>query len=209
MLSWVLPVVILALVSFAAWSYWARTREVQVLARTVDPLPSDLAFSTDGLQYEASDGNKKLFLVKARKMLRFKDERKVLEDVAILVYSKKAGDPDRQIRGKECRHDERNNQVVCSRQVSVELEPGTIARTEQLSYDPASDLISSPAKTFLDRKGEMTGNSGKMEYFSNTGLMRLTDGFDIELDRGRRDERRDCSVPVSGELGDCVSGSGA
>ncbi len=30
----------------------------------------------------------------------------------------------------------------------------------------------------------MTGNSGKMEYFSNTGLMRLTDGFDIELDRG-------------------------
>ena len=184
MLSWVLPVVILALVSIAAWSYWARTREGQVLARTVDELPADLAFSTDGLQYEASDGNKKLFLVKARKMLRFKDERKILEDVEILVYSKKAGDPDRQIRGKECRHDEKNNQVVCSRQVSVELEPGTIARTEQLSYDPASDLISSPARTLLDRKGEMTGKSGKMEYFSNTGLMRLTDGFDIELERG-------------------------
>jgi len=107
-----------------------------------------------------------------------------IDNPQLLVYSKKAGDPDRQIRGKECRHDEKNNQVVCNRQVSVELEPGTIARTEQLSYDPASDLISSPARTLLDRKGEMTGKSGKMEYFSNTGLMRLTDGFDIELDRG-------------------------
>jgi lipopolysaccharide export system protein LptA len=73
---------------------------------------------------------------------------------------------------------------MCNRDVSVELEPGTIAHTDQLSYDHVGGKISSPVHTSLNREGEMTGNSGRMEYFINTGLMRLTDGFEIHLNRG-------------------------
>jgi hypothetical protein len=183
-LSWVLPVVILILISIAVWSYWARTRDGETIARAADELPSDLAGRTDDVQYEASEGKKKLFLVNARKMLLFKDKRKLLEDVQVLIYAQKPGDPDRRIRGKECTHAEETNKVACKRQVSVELEPGTIANTEQLSYDPATGVISSPVRTSLERAGEMTGNSGEMDYFVETGLMRLGGRFDIRLNRG-------------------------
>jgi lipopolysaccharide export system protein LptA len=64
------------------------------------------------------------------------------------------------------------------------LEPGTIAHTNELSYEPNTGLIYSPVKTSLSRTGEMSGTAGKMQYFVNTGLMRLTDNFDIRLDRG-------------------------
>lgn len=183
-LSWVLPVVILAFITIAAWSFRSRPADVQPWGRHTDELPSNLTVSTNGLQYEISEGPRKLYKVIADKMLSFKDNRKLLEGVAVVIYAQKAGDPDRQIHGDECTHDEKTNQVVCNRNVSVELEPGTIAHTEKLSYEPNSGLIYSPVKTSLNRKGEMSGTSGKMQYFVDTGLMRLTEDFDIRLDRG-------------------------
>jgi hypothetical protein len=184
-LSWVLPVVIIVFISIAVWSYWVRTRNGEAIARADgDELPSDVAVRTRDVQYEASEGNRKLFKVNAHTMLGFKDKRKLLEDVEVLIYAQKPGDPDRRIGGKECTHDEETNHVSCRRKVSVELEPGTIAQTEQLSYDPATAVISSPVRTSLDRAGEMTGNSGRMDYLVDRGLMRLTDGFEIRLNRG-------------------------
>ena len=183
-LSWVLPVIILVFISIAVWSYWVRTRDGETIARAADELPPDLAVRTDNVQYEASEGNRKLFQVNARKMLGFKDKRKLLEDVEVLIYARKSGDPDRRIRGKQCTHNEETNHVACESKVSVELEPGTIAQTEQLSYDPATAVISSPVRTSLNRAGEMTGNSGSMDYLVDTGLMKLTDGFEIRLNRG-------------------------
>jgi len=183
-LSWVLPVVILAFISIAAWSYRNRPGDVQSWGRHTDELPSNLTVSTNGLQYEVSEGARKVFMVNANKMLGFKDRRKLLEGVAVVIYAQKPGDPDRQIHGDECTHDEETNQVVCHRNVSVELEPGTIAHTDELSYEPNTGFIYSPVKTSLSRTGEMSGTAGKMQYFVNTGLMRLTENFDIRLDRG-------------------------
>jgi lipopolysaccharide export system protein LptA len=117
-------------------------------------------------------------------MLSFKDNRTVMEDVEVLIYAQRAADPDRRIRGGECSHDRITNHIVCNRQVSVELEPGTIAHTEQLLYEHSGGVISSPVHTRLVRTGEMTGNAGRMEYFVNAGLMRLSDRFEINLARG-------------------------
>jgi len=183
-LSWVLPVIILAFIFFAVWTYWTRTRDVQAISRRGDELSRDLLISSNDVQYDAYDRNRTLFRVNARKMVVLKDKRKLLEDVAVLIYAQKPGDPDRVIRGAECTHEEETNQVACKRKVSVELEPGTIARTEQLSYDPATGLISSPVHTTLERTGEMTGGSGRMDYFVDAGLMRLKDNFEIRLNRG-------------------------
>jgi lipopolysaccharide export system protein LptA len=184
-LSWVLPVVIFAFVFVAAWSYLARTRNGQPAARSdVDALPSGLQVSTSGVQYVASEGDRNIFLIKGRKMLSFEDNRTALEDVEILIYARRQGDPDRRIRGAECSHDRLTNHIVCNRNVSVELEPGTIAQTEKLSYDHAGGTILSPVHTTLNREGEMTGESGRMEYFLNSGMMRLTDHFKIYLNRG-------------------------
>jgi len=184
-LSWVLPVVIFAFVFIAAWSYLARTRNGQPAVHTeVETLPPGLDVSTDGVQYVASEGDRGIFLIKGRKMLSFKDNRTVLEDVEVLIYARRPVDPDRIIRGAECSHDRLTNHIVCNRDVSVELERGTIAQTDQLLYDHAGGTISSPVHTTLNREGEMTGTSGRMEYSVNTGLMRLTDNFEIHLNRG-------------------------
>jgi lipopolysaccharide export system protein LptA len=184
-LSWILPAVILAFVFIAAWSYLARTRNGQPAVRgDVETLPPGLEVSTNGVQYVASEGDRNIFLIKGRNMLSFRDNRTVLEDVEILIYSRRPDEPNRLIRGAECSHDRETNHIVCNRNVSVELEPGTIAKTDQLSYDHTGGAISSPVHTSLNREGEMTGNSGRMEYFINTGLMRLTDDFEIHLNRG-------------------------
>jgi lipopolysaccharide export system protein LptA len=184
-LSWVLPVVIVAFVFIAGWSYLARTRDGRALAdNRLDSLPPGLEVSTSGARYEASEGNRSIFLINGRKMLSYNDNRTVMEDVEILIYAQKTGDPNRWIRGGECSHDRLTNHIVCNRKVSVELEPGTIAHTEQLLYEHANGLISSPVHTSLDRAGEMTGTSGRMEYFVNVGIMQLTENFEIRLARG-------------------------
>ena len=184
-LSWVLPVVIIAFISIAAWSYLARTRNGDAMAHgVVDSLPPGLEVSTSGAHYVASEGDRNIFLIKGRKMLSFKDNRTVMEDVEVLIYAQRAEDPERRIRGGECSHDRMTNHIVCSRKVSVELEPGTIAHTEQLLYEHSGGIISSPVHTRLVRTGEMTGNAGRMEYFINAGLMRLSDKFEIRLTRG-------------------------
>src|SRR5688572_25015655 len=184
-LSWVLPVVIFTFVFIAAWSYLARTRDSHALGRgDVTALPPGLEVTTDGPVYRVSKGNRDIFLIHAREMLSYKDNRTVLEDVDVLIYSQREGDPDRWIRGGECSHHEITNHILCNRDVSVELEKGTIAHTQQLSYDHTNAVISSPVHTSLDREGEMTGTSGRMDYLINAGTMKLMDNFAIQLVRG-------------------------
>src|SRR5678815_2798876 len=184
-LSWVLPVIIFGFVFIAAWSYLGRTRNGPAVAQTdMEALPPGLQVSTDGVQYFASEADRNIFLIKGRRMLSFDDNRTVLEDVEVLIYSRRQGEPDRHIRGAECSHDRLNNHIVCNRNVTVELEPGTIADTDQLIYDHIHGTISSPVHTSLSREGEMNGDSGAMAYFVNTGLMRLTNTFEIRLNRG-------------------------
>src|SRR5688572_16403184 len=182
-LSWVLPLLIVAFVSIAAWSYLARSRNDALAGGVVDRLPPGLEVSTSEAQYVVTEGAKNIFFIKGMKMLTFPD-RTVMEDVEVLIYAQRPGDPDRRIRGGECSHERATNHIVCKRKVSVELDRGTMAHTEELLYDHAGGVISSPVHTTLNRAGEMTGTSGRMEYFTNVGLMRLTDKFDIRLTRG-------------------------
>jgi LPS export ABC transporter protein LptC len=183
-LSWVLPVVIFVFVGIAAWSYWSRLRDAQPSVSASDELPPDVAVVTKDVKYVVSVSGRDQFEVAAREMQVSKDNRSLLKGVEVLIYAQKAGDPDRRIHGDQCTHDKQTEQVNCHHNVSVELEPGTIARTEQLFYEPKSGLISSSVRTALDRTGEMTGHAGKMDYLVNTGLMRLTDGFVIDLTQG-------------------------
>ena len=183
-LSWVLPVVILVFISIAGSNYWSRTRDARPIAPRTEALPPDLAVRTDGVKYVVSEGDRDQFLVTAGEMQVTKDNRSLLKGVEVLIYAQKPGDPNRRIQGNECVDDKAAKRVLCEGKVSVELEPGTIAYTDRLSYDLVTKLISSDVATTLDRAGEMTGHSGKMDYFTNAGLMRLTENFQIDLTQG-------------------------
>jgi lipopolysaccharide export system protein LptA len=171
-------------IAIAAMSYRNRSRAAQPEFVKPDELPSELHMASGALKYIVSVNGKNQYEVQASRMLDFKNRRRQLVDVDVLIYAQKPGDPDRRIHGDDCIHDEGEERIVCLRNVSVELEAGTIARTEALSYDRRTSLISSSVETDLERVGEMTGHAGKMDYFVDTGLMRLTDNFVIEMTEG-------------------------
>jgi LPS export ABC transporter protein LptC len=183
-LSWILPVVILVFIGIAAFSYRNRATDAQPVFNRPEELPSELSIRSDRVQYIVSKDGKNQYEVQASKMLGFKDRRRQLADVFVIIYAQKPGDPDRRIHGDECTHDEEAEQIVCHGNVSVELETGTFSRTELLTYDDKTKLISSTVKTDLERVGEMMGHAGKMDYFVDTGLMRLMDNFVIETTEG-------------------------
>ena len=183
-LSWVLPVVIFVFIGIAIWSYWSRRRDTQAEIPAPQELPSGIAVVTKDVKYVVSVSGKDQFQVRADEMQVSRDNRSFLRGVEVVIYARKPGDSDRRIFGDTCTHDKATQQVDCKSNVSVELEPGTIARTEELSYEASAGLITSNVRTALDRKGEMTGSAGKMDYFVESGLMRLTDGFVIELIQG-------------------------
>ena len=187
-LSGILPVVIVAFVSVAVWNYWARTRDLPATPKNLDrTLAADVAVHTGPFIYTRDEGGRSKFTIQGTELVVMRDNRNLLSDVSVIVHSQKAGEPDRQIHGDKCSFAEEEKQrteVRCNGHVSVELDPGTVAYTEQLHYDSKTGLISSPGATRLERPGHMTGTAGEMQYYLETGLMRLSKRADIELTEG-------------------------
>jgi LPS export ABC transporter protein LptC len=182
--SWILPLIVIGFIAIAAWSYRKRSGDVEANATRPQDLPRELDIISEHVTFRVSINGKDQYVVNADKMQRDKTNRSLLQKVAVTIFAKKEGDPDRNIYGDECTHDDVSKQMDCSRNVSVELEPGTIANTEHLFYDPATGRLSSDVQTALRRTGEMTGHAGKMDYFVDQGLMQLSGNFVIDLVQG-------------------------
>lgn len=179
---------IVAFVSVAAWNYWARTRD---LPATPTPggktLSADVVVHTGAFTYTSDEGGKRKFFIEGSEAVVFTDNRNLASNVDVLVFSQKEGDPDRHIRGDKCsffKEGKDKEKIRCEGNVTVELDPGTIAHTQELHYDAETDLILSPGATRLERPGHMTGTAGEMQYFIKTGLLRLSKRADIELTEG-------------------------
>ncbi len=187
-LSGILPVVIVAFVSVAAWNYWARTRDVPVIPTGgVETLSPDVAVHTGPIEVRRYDGDKNKFTIQGSDLVVLKDNRNLLSNVDVLVFSQKEGDPDRHIHGDKCSYfkDPQEGSIVrCDGNVSVELDPGTVAHSEELHYDSKTGLLFSPGATRLERPGNMRGTAGEMQYYIASGVLRLAKHADIDLTGG-------------------------
>jgi lipopolysaccharide export system protein LptA len=187
-LSGILPVLIVAFVGVAAWNYWARTRDLpSTPAQGGETLSEDVAVHTGAFTYQRDEGDKTKFLIQGSELVVMRDNRNLVSNADVTVYSQKQGDPDRRIHGDKCsyaRDEKESSEVRCSGNVSVELDAGTFAHAGELLYDSKTGLISSPGPTRLERPGHMTGTAGEMQYFLETGLLRLSNHADIELTEG-------------------------
>lgn len=185
LLSGLLPIAIVVFVSIAAWNYWSRTRDQGTAeASPAAPLPNEVAAVMEGFKFTRSEGGKDRFNIRAKELLGYKDNSRLLKEVEVVVYAQKPGDSDHTIHGHECRHNDQTQQLNCAGDVTVGLEPGTTAHTQELHYDSTTGVISSSVPTSLERPGEMRGSAGRMDYYVNAGLLRLTDGADIQLSKG-------------------------
>ena len=187
-LSGILPVVIVAFVSVAAWNYWARTRNLPATGTPGgEALSPDVAVHTGAITDRLYEGDKRKFTIQGSELVVLKDNRNLLSNVDVVVFGQKEADPDRRIHGDKCSYakdSKDSSEVRCNGNVSVELDAGTVAHTEELLYDSKTGLISSPGATRLERPGHMTGTAGEMQYFIDTGLLRLSKQADIELTGG-------------------------
>jgi lipopolysaccharide export system protein LptA len=187
-LSGILPVVIVAFVSIAAWNYWARTRDLPPRsANHGGSLAQDVAVQAGPFNYMRDEGGKRQFFIQGSELVVMRDNRNLLSDVDVIVFSQKEGEPDRRIHGDKCtfaQDEKERTEVRCNGNVSVELDPGTVAYTQELHYDSKTDLISSPGATRLERPGHMNGAAGQMQYYVEAGLLRLTNSANIELTDG-------------------------
>jgi LPS export ABC transporter protein LptC len=180
-LSGILPVLIVTFVGVAVWQYWARTHDDQPSAmRPLESLPPGIALEAEGVSVDRTPD----FHLEASRLTTTTDETSYFEGVRVTVFPRKEGDETRHIRGDRCSYDKKTDEVSCTGKVSVELDPLTTAYTEQIHYDKKAGLISSPVPTRLERPGHMTGTSGQMQSFLETGLLRLTNGVDIDLTEG-------------------------
>jgi LPS export ABC transporter protein LptC len=181
-LSGVLPVLIVGLVGVAGWNYWASSRDNPrvVPVRPQQPLSEEVAVHTGVFKFTRNEDGKDKFTITGSELTSYRDKHHLLNNVEVTIHSQKEGEPDRHIHGKECKYSE-GADVRCDGNVSVQLDETTTAYTEQLDYDSTTGLIFSPVATRLERPGHMKGRSGDMQYFTNTGLLRLTKQADIEL----------------------------
>jgi LPS export ABC transporter protein LptC len=180
-LSGILPVLIVTFVGVAVWNYWARTNDDQPSAmRPLESLPPGIAMVGERASIDRTPD----FHLEATRLTTTTDETSYFEGVRVTVFPRKEGDETRHIQGDRCSYVDKTKEVSCTGKVSVELDPLTTAYTEQIHYDAKANLISSPVSTRLERPGHMTGTAGQMQSFLETGLLRLTNGVDIDLTEG-------------------------
>jgi LPS export ABC transporter protein LptC len=185
LLSRFLPIAIAVFVGIAAWNYWSRTREQSTAeASPAAPLPNEVAGVMEGFTFTRTEGGKDRFNIRAKQLLGYKDESSILRGVEVVVFAQKPGDSDHTIYGDECRYNDQTKQMNCVGDVTVGLEPGTTAQTQELHYDSKTGVISSSVMTSLERPGEMRGSSGRMDYHVDAGLLRLAEGTHIQLTNG-------------------------
>jgi lipopolysaccharide export system protein LptA len=70
--------------------------------------------------------------------------------------------------------------------VVAQLDEKTFVYTEELTYEPATRLISSKAHTRIEQPEEMEGDAGHFDYFLDPGLLRMVDDVRIDLAQGGR-----------------------
>lgn len=179
----ILPAAVAVLIAIPVWNYWSRARAGSPQRPLPGDMPSDVAVQTDNFAVTRSENGKDVFTIKAKKALGYKDDRRLLEDVEVTVYAQKEGEPARKIRSDECSHD-KNDNIVCTRNIHVEFDNNTFGKTEQVTYNRELGLISSGVRTYLEQPGQMTGEAGRFEYSMDSGLLSLADNVHLELAEG-------------------------
>jgi lipopolysaccharide export system protein LptA len=165
---------------------WVAHREKE---KAPPPAPKDVTRLESGITFSKMDGNQKIFTVEASKATDFKDrDASLLEDVKITIFGKTGARHDT-IHTRSCQYDKENGNVVCSGEVTLDLEsaadaeraaknPGAAppqkvhAQTQGVTFNRATGLSQTDQIVkFVFPNG--TGEAVGMEYHSEEGALRL------------------------------------
>jgi LPS export ABC transporter protein LptC/lipopolysaccharide transport protein LptA len=168
----VLPLVVILLIAIPAWNYLAKIRQKSAPARQGRKLPSGVSVHTDGFTFSQTEGGRTSYTVRAKTYLDVKDNKSMLEDVDVTVYSATEKVPTRTIRGKHCTFDQDTSDFECMENVQIQLDPRTTIYTEELFYNHKDAVATSQQHAHLEQEGT-TGEADRFEYGVNSGLLKL------------------------------------
>jgi LPS export ABC transporter protein LptC len=175
----VLPLLVVALAVVPAWNYYVRRAQKEDSPRFSAGLPSGVSVRTEGFTYSRTEGGRTQFTVTAKQSLGFKDEKYILQDVDVTIHGASDQEPARRMRGENCTYDQASNDVECSGDVEVELEPQAIVRTAKVIYNHNSGHVTAPQPATFEKNGT-TGRANSFEYGMKTGLLRLSGDVKIQ-----------------------------
>lgn len=179
----VLPVVVLALVVFAAWSYWSKMR-VKPRLPDLSKLPKEISLRTENFNFSKTQGDRTLFTIHARTNLGFSDDRNMLQEVDVIIYGDNPSDPPRNLKARECSYNQKTDDIECSGNVEVQLDATTTARTEKAVYNSVAHTITANTPSSITRPGSMAGQANNLEYAMNTGLLKLSGAVKMRSSQG-------------------------
>ena len=182
----VLPVVIVGLFAVFGWNYRSRRGPVSLPPKPAQTFPKDLAVLNEGFSFSRTDRGRTLFTVNAKTTLGFQDKKQMLQNVEVIVYGDRDGDPERRIVSDTCTYDEAKEDFQFVGNVVIRLDETTTARTQELTYNHQNHLVTSKLKSFMEQPGKMTGESDTFEYALDTGLLTLDGAVRVELIDGVR-----------------------
>ena len=175
----VLPILVIALVAFPAWNYYARLVKKAEPSKVGPKLPGGVSVRTDGFTYSRTEAGQTKFTIHAKQSLGFKDEKYILKDVEATVYGATEHDPAREIRGQDCTYEPPTNNFSCTGNVEVQLDENTTVRTESMTYNHQDGIVTAPQHATLDRSGTKA-YANAFEYGTNSGLLKLNGNVDIQ-----------------------------
>src|SRR6185369_16592468 len=175
----VLPFLVIALVAFPAWNYYARLVKRSEPSKNAAKLPSGVSVRTDGFTYSRTETGQTKFTIHAKQSLGFKDNKYILKDVEATVYGATERDPAREIRGNDCTYEESTNNFACSGNVEVQLDETTTVRTESMTYNHQDGIVTARQRATLDRNGTKA-YANTFEYGANSGLLKLNGNVNVQ-----------------------------
>src|SRR5262249_12639629 len=167
-----LPLVVVALVAVPTWNYLTRRAEKSDATRRGIQLPKDVSVHTEGFTLSRTEAGRTLFTVHAKSNLGFKDNKGILEDVDVTVYSSAENEPPKTIRSKRATYDQATNDFQFDQNVEVQLDANTIVRTDELIYSQREGTVVSPKPAQIEQMGTI-GRGDRVEYGLNNGLLEL------------------------------------
>jgi lipopolysaccharide export system protein LptA len=175
----VLPLVVVALAAVPAWNYLVRRAQRSEPARAGIQLPRGVSVHTEGFTFSRTAGGRTLFTVHAKSNLGFKDNKGLLEDVDVTVYSDDPKAPPKKIRGDKCTYNQETNDFQFDGNVEVHLDDNTVIHTQEVIYTQQNGAVLAPQPATIEQNGTV-GHAERVEYGLQTGLLKLSGNVKVQ-----------------------------
>src|SRR5690348_8943304 len=156
------------------------------------PVPANVEQQSSQFSYSKVVGNRTLFSIRASRATEYKDQnRSALQDVLITMFGHNADRHDT-ISAHQCSYLPATGHIECQGEVQIQLQ-NTDARissaykgmrmvTRDISFDPATEIVSTPNAITLQIPGGL-GQANGVEYDTKNETVKFQNGVKLQFNK--------------------------